>query len=221
MDTDPDGDSLALAMGIFRNDPDEDKALAESLVGYYRKNGYKFDGGFMSDWIYPMLSRHGYVDEALRMLTNTDYPGPAWSVKEYDATTFWEKYAFDPAIQFERSLDHHAMNYPAAWLLTDIAGIRIDMDKPGGRNLLLAPCFPENLKSVDAAMKTVTGSKVTSSWKRTNKNIGWSITVPKGISARGHIPGWKHAGGDKLTENLKPGTHQFVLAHEKTHPAEY
>ncbi len=81
-------DSLTLAFGVFRDDASEEKKLAASLAGYYRENGHQFDGGFMSYWIYPMLARHGYGEDAYKMLTNPDYPGPAWSVEKWDATTF-------------------------------------------------------------------------------------------------------------------------------------
>jgi len=76
------------------------------------KNGHRFDGGFMSYWIYPMLSRHGYGGDALRMMRNTEAVGPARSIAHHDATTFWEMFTPDMERQVERSLNHHAINQP-------------------------------------------------------------------------------------------------------------
>lgn len=204
-------DSLALAMGIFRDDEAEQAALAESLVGYYRANGYKFDGGFMSYWIYPMLSRYGYADDAYQMLINTDYPGPASSIKKYDATTFWERYFPDEDAQFSRSFSHHAVNHPAAWLLTDLAGIRVDMEKPGGRHLLLGPSFPRDLEWVEGSMQTVAGGEISSAWKQVDDHVDWSVTIPEGIEARVELLGWTRADGEPLPRQLEPGSYRFLL----------
>lgn len=209
-------DSLALAFGIFRDEPDEQRALADALVLHYRKNGHRFDGGFMSYWIYPMLSRHGYVNDAVDMLTNTNYPGPAWSVQRWDATTFWEYYRSDEAGQFERSLSHHATNHPAAWLLTDLAGIRIDMQQPGGRHFLLAPCFATRLDSVSGSMKTITGGEVISRWQRDKNSVRWECEVPAGCQARIEVPGWESATDQQLPTSLEPGSYEFVLREKES-----
>jgi alpha-L-rhamnosidase len=176
-------DSLALAFGIIP-DAEENKHLAASLVNHYRKNGHQFDGGFLSYWIYPMLSRYGYGDDALKMMRNTGYPGPAWSIEAHDATTFWELFTKNPAAQFQRSLNHHAINHPAAWLLTDLAGIRFDNAHPGEGRLILAPAVPvaENLEWVSASLMTRHG-EVESSWKKDGNAVTWNFSVPPNTRA--------------------------------------
>lgn len=203
-------DSLALAKGIFSNDPTAEKMLAASMVGHYRKNGHKFDGGFLTYWLYPMLSRHGYADDALKMMRNPDYPGPAWSVKTWDATTFWEKFFTDTPTQFERSLNHHATDHPAAWLLTDLAGIQIDMEHPGGKNLLLAPHFPAGLDRASGSMKLQTGGRLTSAWKRDGDAVEWTAEVPAGANVKPRLHGWSPVEGT-LPDSLPPGRHRWLL----------
>jgi alpha-L-rhamnosidase len=176
-------DSLALAFGVI-DDPAEEKQLAASLVGHYRKNGYQFDGGFMSYWIYPMLSRYGYGDDALKMMRNTQCVGPAMAIKRHDATTFYETYFSGLKPQFERSLNHHAGTHPAAWLLTDLAGIRFDNTHPGEGRLILNPAVPvaEDLDWVNASLMTRHG-KVESSWKKDGNAVTWNFSVPPNTSA--------------------------------------
>jgi alpha-L-rhamnosidase len=176
-------DSLVLAFGIIP-DPEENKRLAGSLVNHYRKNGHQFDGGFLSYWIYPMLSRYGYGDDALKMMRNPDYPGPAWSIEAHDATTFWELFTKNPAAQFQRSLNHHAINHPAAWLLTDLAGIRFDNAHPGEGRLILDPAVPvgEDLDWVNASLMTRHG-KVESAWKKDGDAVTWEFSVPPNTRA--------------------------------------
>ena len=92
--------------------------MAVTACGLSPRNGHKFDGGFMTHELYPMLSRHGYVDDALKMLRNPEYPGPAWSINKYDATTYWKAYYLDKDFQMNRGLNFIAFAHPTDWLLT-------------------------------------------------------------------------------------------------------
>jgi alpha-L-rhamnosidase len=177
-------DSLALAYGVI-TDPTEQKALAASLVGYYRANGHQFDGGFMSYEIYPQLSRFGYADDAVKMLVNTKPPGPARSVKVYDATSFWEAYYLDHDYQMFRGLNFMATAHPIGWMLTDLAGIRFNADR-----LVLAPAVPrtEKLDWVKASVKTMHGT-VESAWKLEGEKFTWNFTIPANVTAEICIPG--------------------------------
>ena len=207
-------DSLALAFGVIR-DPAEAKALAASMAGYYRANGHKFDGGFMTYELYPMLSRHGYVDDALKMLRNPGYPGPAWSVREYDATTYWEAYYLDKDFQMNRGLNFIAFAHPTGWMMTDLAGIRADPDVPGGRRLILAPSVPatETLDWVKASMKTMHGT-VASAWKLEAGNLAWTFTIPPNTTAEIRVPA-DEAGLVKGMEAAKAlGFHSGLALYE-------
>jgi alpha-L-rhamnosidase len=117
-------------------------------------------------------------------MRNTDYPGPAWSIEAHDATTFWELFTKNPAAQFQRSLNHHAINHPAAWLLTDLAGIRFDNAHPGEGRLILDPAVPvaEDLDWVSASLMTRHG-EVESSWKKDGNAVTWNFSVPPNTSA--------------------------------------
>ena len=163
-------DSLALAFNILP--PLEEKALSESLAGYYRKNGKKFDGGFMSYFIYNELTDAGYGNLAFEMLCNTDYPGLAWSIEKFDATTVWERFTYDKNMMEDRSLNHHAMNHPSAWLLSHLAGIRTDAD-----NITLKPFIPKDLSWVKASISTKKGT-IKSSWKTAKGKTEWFIKIP-------------------------------------------
>ncbi|QDT68751.1 Bacterial alpha-L-rhamnosidase [Planctomycetes bacterium MalM25] len=179
-------DSLALAFDVF--DPAEEKAVAKSLAKVYEDNGAKFDGGFMSYFIYPQLTEHGHVDLALRMLKNPDYPGVAQSIRDYDATTIFERFiGISRVRQTQRSLDHHAMNHPTAWMLNYLAGIRCHPEEAGFRRLLLQPFIPQDLESVAATMKTPYGT-VKSSWKQEKKRVTWKFTIPANSVAEVRLP---------------------------------
>lgn len=195
-------DSLALAYSVI-TDPDEQKRLAASMAGYYRANGLKFDGGFMSFEIYPQLSKYGYVDEAYEMLVNPDYPGPAWSVKTYDATSFWEAYYLDKDYQMFRGLNFIAYAHPIGWMITDLAGIRYAPGVPNGKRMLLAPAVPKTgkLKQTKASLKTPAGT-VKSVWTLNEGLFKWEFTVPANVTAEVRIPA-KDPSNVKWAEQMK------------------
>lgn len=178
-------DSLALAFEIVP--PDQVVGVADSLARVYQENGQKFDGGFMSYHIYPQLTKHGNVDLALSMLLNPDYPGIAASIRDHDATTIFERFWHDSTKQDRVSWNHHAMNHPSAWMLNDIAGIRVHPDEPGMRCLLLAPHFPKNLDSVRCSLKTSYGL-VKSEWSQHDGQVTWEIQIPPNSTAEGRLP---------------------------------
>jgi len=158
------------------------------LVKTYQENGRKFDGGFMSYFIYPQLTENGHVDLALEMLLSPDYPGIAQSIRDYDATTIFERYRSDRrSAQVRHSLDHHAMNHPTGWMLNYLAGIRVHSSEPGSRRLLLQPYIPKNLEWVAGEKETPYGT-VKSAWKQTNGKVSWSFTIPANSVAEVHLP---------------------------------
>jgi alpha-L-rhamnosidase len=196
-------DSLALAYGVM-TDREEQKRLAASLVGYYRANGHQFDGGFMSYEIYPQLSRFGYVDDAVKMLVNTDPPGPARSVKEDDATSFWEAYYREHDFQMNRGLNFIAFAHSIGWMITDLAGIRYAPGVPGGEQILLVPEVPRAGKPshVKATVETPAGT-VRSSWSLKDGTFAWEFNVPANVTAEIRIPA-DDASTVKGVEGLKP-----------------
>jgi len=202
-------DSLALAFGMV--DRSERSEVAASLAKIYQENGKKFDGGFMSYNIYPELTKYGYVDLALEMLRNPDYPGIAQSIRDYDATTIFERFHHDSRrAQLRQSLDHHAMNHPTAWLLNDIAGIRAHPNHPGMQRLLLAPHVPKELDRASGTLRTSYGM-VRSHWQNDGGWVDWQIEIPPNSYAEVHIP----ADAKKITidnELSPPDASSFELS---------
>lgn len=198
-------DSLALALGVIE-DPAEAEKLAASLAGHYRKNENTFDGGFMSYLIYPMLARYGYEDIAYKMMVNTGYPGPAWSIETHDATTYWERYFKNFDLQINRGLSFIAFAHPGSWMLMDLAGIRFDYDDPGQSKLIIAPTFPESneLQWVHASLRTLQGT-AESRWRKEadGRRIRLEVTIPPNTRAEIRLPDAK-AQAIEGAKYLKP-----------------
>ena len=157
--------------------PAEQEKLAQSLAGHYRTNGHRWDGGFLSYEVYPQLSRFGYVDDAVKMLTNTTSPGPAQSVIDYDATTFFETYWADRDNQMRVGQNFVAFTHSVGWMITDLAGIRYKTPAGSRTQLTLRPRFASELDYVKARAELPTGI-VRSEWKRRGDQIIWDVTIP-------------------------------------------
>lgn len=213
-------DSLALAYGVMA-DPREAERLASSLAGHYRANGHQFDGGFMSHEIYPQLSRHGYVDDAVQMLVNTGPPGPARSVKEYDATSFWEAYYLDHDFQMNRGLNFIAFAHPIGWMITDLAGIRYVPGIPSGRRILLVPAVPGagTPSRVNASLETPAG-RAGSAWALKDEGFFWEFTVPANVIAEVRIPAVE-ALAVKGADGMKPLGFKDGVATYEARPGSY
>jgi alpha-L-rhamnosidase len=182
-------DSLALAFDLPPSG--ERPRVVSSLADVYLRNGGQFDGGFMSYHIYPELSRNGYVDLAYEMLMNPDYPGIAWSIETFGATSVWERYV-RPNEKGMAGLQrvshaHHAMNHPSAWMLTDLLGIQANPLYPGFQNFILAPRIPEKLDWAKGSVETLHG-KITSAWRREKGRVFWSFSVPANCTAEVTVP---------------------------------
>ncbi len=190
-------DSLALAFDL--PEANEHKAVAQSLAKVYQDNGKQFDGGFMSYFIYPELSNNGYNDLALDMLRSSDYPGLAWSITEFDATSVWEKFTYDKEERENRSLNHHAMNHPSGWLLTHIAGIKVSHE-----NITLEPYIPKDLDRAKATIDTHKGS-ISSSWRKQAGKVLWTVSVPANRTAVVIFP----KESNLAAKTIEPGEHQF------------
>lgn len=213
-------DSLALEFGVLGAGNREN--LAATLVRTYQKNGKQFDGGFMSYFIYTQLTENGHVDLALEMLLNDDYPGIAQSIRDYDATTIYERYRDDSRTsQMRHSLAHHAMNHPTAWMLNYLAGIRIHTDEPGSRRLLLQPHIPKNLEWVEAEKETPYGT-VKSAWRQKDGAVTWTFTIPPNSVAEVRLPVTEnlYAQGNKVQSQkdiyeLPAGNYELKWTHPK------
>ena len=87
--------------------------------------------------ICPVLSDHGYWDEAFMLLNRKEYPSWLYPVTQ-GATTIWERWdGQKPDGTFQdvgmNSFNHYAYGAIGEWLYTRVAGIQIDEERPGLR----------------------------------------------------------------------------------------
>src|SRR5437879_11713640 len=86
-----------------------------------------------------MLSEHGYLEDAYRLLLNGRYPSWLYEVKQ-GATTVWERWdGLKPDSTFEEasmnSFNHYAYGAVGDWMYREVAQLNSDPAQPGYKHI--------------------------------------------------------------------------------------
>lgn len=181
------------AMAIVWNLLDETDVIiaGDRLAELVQKSGHHISTGFMgTPLICDALSMTGHVDDAYKLLFQTECPSWLYSVT-MGATTTWERWdsmlpdgAINPGQM--TSFNHYALGAVADWMHRAIAGLA--PAEPGYRKLLIAPLFTPELTHASARHLTPQGEAAVE-WHRTDGMLTVSLLVPDGCTAEVRIPG--------------------------------
>ncbi|MCP5062424.1 MAG: family 78 glycoside hydrolase catalytic domain, partial [Ignavibacteriae bacterium] len=173
-----DGSQMANAFPLYLGlVPENDKKFVlKNLVNdiVINNKGHLTTGVLGSKYMIDVLSREGRQDIAYLLATQTGYPSWSDMVEKY--TTMCEFWTL------KQSHNHVMTGSIDAFFFNTLAGINIEEDHPGCKQIVIKPYTPENLTYVNASVETING-KVNSSWKRTNKGLVYNITIPTNVTA--------------------------------------
>ena len=155
----------------------------ENLVELIKTNDNHLSTGFLSTpFICHVLSRHGHLDLAYKLLKQETSPSWLYAVSK-GATTIWENWdAIDEKGKSKGSLNHFAFGSIGSWLYQVVAGIEIDPKNPGYRHFFIQPLPGGGLTYVNASYQSVFG-EIVSTWRIENEKIQLNIRVPANTSA--------------------------------------
>lgn len=167
---------VPLAMGLV---PDDVKQIVtENLVNNFRQRDHHLDTGCVgTQFILPVLIGNGYVQNAMKVLTQTSYPSWGYWIKQ-GTDSAWE--GWEDAV---RSKDHYFLGTYEEALYSEIAGIR-DI-KDGFSSFTVKPCIDSGLEFVKAAVNTPRGT-VRSEWT-TDKDGNVTVTVEIPANCTAHV----------------------------------
>ena len=171
--------AVPLALGIV---PEKLEAkVAARLNDVVVEDGYTCDFGLLgSRYALRMLVKHGYVETAYRLATQTRRPSWGnWIVEGF--TTPLETWALRENFS-DSSANHVFFGDIAAWMQSDIAGINYDESKPGFENIVIRPHFPAEMEWAEASYHSVRGV-VRSAWHRSRNHIILEVTIPLNTTA--------------------------------------
>ena len=128
-----------------------------------------------------------------------DAPSPAaWVRNGY--TTSLEQWVIKKDMSL--SQNHVFLGDVAAWMTSDLAGIRPDPMAPGFSHVLIEPHFPAGLDKVESSYKSVSGT-IAVKWVRRGRHIRLRVKIPGNVTAA--------ISAEGLTAEVGPGIHRFVL----------
>lgn len=178
---------LPLQFGLVEEEY-RDAVFANIVQRITGQDNYHISTGVIgTQWLMRMLSRMGRADIAYRLASTTSYPGWGYMTTQ-GATTIWELWNGNTASPQMNSQNHvMLLGDLLIWLYEDIAGIKTDPLQPGFKHILMKPDFSCGLDQVNASYRSVYGN-IESAWKKTGKNIEWTVTVPANAGATLLLP---------------------------------
>ena len=213
------GCALAIEFGIA---PLADLAeLGERLAGLVRAEAGRIATGFLgTPLVLPALTRTGHLDEAYAMLLRREAPSWLYQV-ERGATTVWERWdALRPDGSIHPgdmetgegmlSFNHYAYGAVIDWVYRTVAGIAPVAERPGYREVRVAPRPTAAIREVSAQVHTALGP-VAIDWHLGEDALEITLRIPFGAEAVLDLPlGPESAAtldGRPAPERVGPGTH--------------
>lgn len=144
---------------------DENKAVCDRLVQKIRDNEHKVDFGILGAKYVPhALANNGYVSDALKLFTQTEYPGWGYWVK-MGATTLWETWSG------LWSRNHIMFGDVANWCFEHLGGIKMNAGK-----ITFAPVIPDGLDFFECEHTIPDKGTIKVRWeKSSDKKVHYSI----------------------------------------------
>lgn len=188
-DLDVDSQTVYALQLMFDFTDDRDATLQKLIRNVQRVNYHVNGGVFTAKYLLDALTLHGRFDLAWKVSEQTDYPGWGYNAS-VNSGTLGEDWGGG------QSGNHHFLSEISAWYYKALAGIRIDENNPGFRNVVLQPNTPSQIGSFRAWHATPFG-KLEVSWDRNSL----FVEIPEGVTASFRY------GGQERT--LSYGCYQF------------
>ncbi|MBB3110933.1 alpha-L-rhamnosidase [Paenibacillus phyllosphaerae] len=173
-------------------DAHRERIVSDLRARLMRDNNHLKTGFVGTPYLCRVLSDNGCNDLAYTLLLNKDYPSWLYAVT-MGATTIWERWNSvlpDGKISGTdmNSLNHYAYGSIAEWMYRAMAGINPVEDKPGFREVRLAPKPDYRMKFVKAALDSASG-RYESEWKlQEDGSLSFRFVIPFNASASVKLP---------------------------------
>lgn len=202
------GTQTELSVPLFWKVVPEDMVakVAANLNKKVEETNFHLDVGVLgAKALLDALKDNGYGATAYKVAVQDTYPSWGWWVVN-GATTLLENWD----LEAERDIsDNHMMfGEIGGWFFKSIGGIHPDPAKPGFKNTLLRPMFPEGLMHSEVSHRSPYGT-IVSKWKRNKNNmVTYTVTVPANATATLYLP---ENAEEEAPQQLVAGTHKIEI----------
>lgn len=204
----PSQTAYALAIDFGLIDKDKQTYAGECLKNAIERSGGLLSVGFLGiSHLIPALEKSGHIEEAFKLLEQTDNPSWLYSVKN-GATTIWERWNSYIAETGEfgdanmNSFNHYAYGAIGEWLMGSVAGI--NAEEAGYKKIRLTPHWGGSLTYAKAWHKSPYGM-IKSSWKINSNELVYECEIPDNTTAQLYLLSQKYelgSGRHKFTKNI-------------------
>ncbi|WP_296665749.1 family 78 glycoside hydrolase catalytic domain [Demequina sp.] len=197
--------ALAICFGLL--DQADQAAGAARLAELVRERGHIITTGFAgTPFVTWALSENGYLEDAYRLLLQTNCPSWLYAVT-MGATTIWERWdsmlpdgSINPGEM--TSFNHYALGAVADWIYQVVAGIQAA--SPGYATIRIAPQPGPGLDWVRCAHESPVG-RIAVSWRVEDGVFALDIDTPVGVPVEVVLP-------DGAVHSVDGGAHTFTAA---------
>ncbi len=187
--------AFALWLGLVPGEYEQQ--AADVLVRDLRARDYKFTtGNLCTRYMFDMLAKFGYIDDAWKLLTGETYPSYGYMIQN-EATTIWERFELKkhPGMNSHNHPMYGAVGY---FFYAYIAGIV--PTSAAYDTVRIKPYFPTKLESAHAVVETVKGD-ISVRWSKRYGKTRLFVDIPFGVTAEVDFDG--------KTETVGSGYHIF------------
>ncbi|MFA6929740.1 MAG: family 78 glycoside hydrolase catalytic domain [Lentisphaeria bacterium] len=177
------GEWTSLACPVYQGlaSPDEAKAAVQRLVKAVRENEHRADFGILGAKYVPrVLSKHGYAEDAFRLITQQEYPGWGNWVKQ-GAASLWETW------NGNASRNHIMFGDISAWMFEYLGGISPQENAPGFKHFSVQPHPVPALQQIQMYHECSYG-RIQSSWQQKDGQFNLQLSIPSGSGADLTLP---------------------------------
>lgn len=170
--------AVPLAFGLVPEDL-RSRVCARLVQDVRARSWHLNTGNLGTQLLLPVLTRHGYAEDAFRVASQRTYPGwGAWL--EQGADTMWEFWQ-SPG----RSRNHYFQGTVVQWLHEDVVGLRVG--DQGWAWFTVRPHARHGVRRARLALDTVRGH-VAAGWEEVGARLVVEVTVPVGSRATVELP---------------------------------
>ncbi len=206
---------LVLHFGLL--DRNETEQAVASLVRDIEARGNHLSTGFVgTPYLLPVLTNHGRLDVAYRLLLQTSSPSWLYPITQ-GATTIWERWdgwteqrGYQDAAM--NSFNHYAYGAVGEWLYGTLAGLELDPDLSPARNAFrrarIQPRPPRVEDNVPVRYASATFDSMHGryevSWQINHGRFTLNVRIPPNCSAKVIMP-------NDEAHDIVAGNHEFTI----------
>ncbi len=187
--------SFALYTGIVTESL-RPKVFAYLVRDIEKHSNHLTTGILGTKFMLDVLSRNGRGDLAYAIVTQPDFPGWGWMLKN-GATTLWEHWEFSDNTF---SHNHPMFGSVSHWMMNWLGGIQPAANSVGFDQIVIHPQTPNGLNWVRSSYKSIRG-KIVSNWIRQGKVLKFEFVIPINSRARIYLPA---ESAEEITEIGRP-----------------